>query len=46
MKKMSPETFVKEYGDVVVAYKKLTLLLGEEKARRKVDKILVKYDTH
>lgn len=40
MSKMTHEQFAKEYGDVIVAYQKLQMLLGEEKAKELLDKML------
>ena len=44
MKKMSPKTFLKKYPDVAQAYIALNMVLGEEKAQKRVDKMLAKYD--
>lgn len=37
---MSKKRFLREYGDVVDAYQKLVLLIGEDEARAELDKSL------
>ena len=41
---MTQDEFVEEYGDALVAYWKLTQLLGEEEAKQLLDKMLSKYE--
>ena len=36
------EEFMRQYGDIVLAYKELEMLLGKEKAKKLLDKALNK----
>jgi hypothetical protein len=41
---MNLEEFVKEYGDVIVAYQKLETLIGVEEAEKLLLKLLARHD--
>lgn len=41
---MMLDEFLKEYGDVIVAYKKLQTFLGEEEADKVIQKLLARHD--
>ena len=46
MKKMSPETFLKEYPELIIAYKKLEMLHVKGNAQWKIQRVIERYEEH